>query len=65
MDSQTQLLISSLIINVLLIIERFLKRIRTSKCCGSEIILDKSPSSTDVKYEPPVLQPTSIELRTV
>lgn len=62
MDQQTQLLIASVIINVLMIIERFMKRITKSKCCGSELTLDRSDSS----YTPPKLvTPTDIELKTV
>jgi regulatory protein YycI of two-component signal transduction system YycFG len=48
MDSQTALLVSSVVINVLLIIERFMKRITKSKCCGSEITLEPSKSSADL-----------------
>jgi hypothetical protein len=48
MDSQTALLVSSVVINVLLIIERFMKRITKSKCCGSEITLEPSKSVADL-----------------
>lgn len=45
-----------------MIIERFMKRITKSKCCGSELTLDRSDSS----YTPPKLvTPTDIELKTV
>jgi len=47
MDSQTALLVSSVVINVLLIIERFMKRITKSKCCGSELTLEPSKSVGD------------------
>ena len=44
MDSQTSLLVSSVVINILLIIERFLKRITKSECCGSKVELERSTS---------------------
>jgi len=47
-DNQTSLLISSVVINVLLIVERFMKRITKSKCCGSELTLEPSKSSIDL-----------------
>jgi hypothetical protein len=47
-DSTTSLLISSIVINILLVIERFLKRITKSKCCGSELTLEPSKSSIDL-----------------
>jgi hypothetical protein len=39
LSEQEQLLIASVAINVLLVVERFLKRIKKSSCCGSEIEL--------------------------
>jgi hypothetical protein len=47
MDSQTALLVSSVVINVLLIIDRCLKRVTKSKCCGSELTLEPSKSLAD------------------
>jgi hypothetical protein len=49
MDSQTALLVSSVVINVLLIIDKFLRRITKSKCCGSELTLESSKSSANLK----------------
>lgn len=37
MDTQTQLLISSVIINILLVIERTLARVKRSQCCGNTV----------------------------
>ncbi len=48
MDSQSALLVSSVVINVLLILDRFMKRITKSKCCGSELILEPSKSVADL-----------------
>jgi hypothetical protein len=41
-DSNTSLLISSIIINVLLIIERIMSKMKRSKCCGSELEMKTS-----------------------
>ncbi len=48
MDNQTSLLVTSVIVNLLLILERFLKRITKSECCGSKIELEKSKSENNL-----------------
>lgn len=37
MDQQTILILLSFLMNIFLIIERFLKRIKKSDCCGSHL----------------------------
>lgn len=50
MDNQSQILIASLIINILMIIERFLKRIKKSTCCGNTLEMDnKEQEMTEIK----------------
>jgi hypothetical protein len=47
-DNQTSLLISSVVINVLLIVERIMSKMKRSKCCNSEIEMNTSKSSIDL-----------------
>lgn len=51
MDTQIALLITSVSMNILLIVKDFVKRIKRSDCCGSHLDLstDKPPQN-----EPPV-----------
>jgi hypothetical protein len=46
MNSETSLLVSSVIINVLLIVERIMSRMKRSNCCGN-IVEMSSPSSSN------------------
>ncbi len=50
MESNTIFLISSLVINVLMIIERFMNRIKKSSCMGGNIELSDS-KNTDNKLQ--------------
>jgi len=45
MESNTVILISSLIINVLMIVERFMNRIKKSSCLGSTLELSDVKNS--------------------
>ena len=52
MDQETNLLIASVIINVLLIIERMFNKVKKSKCCNSEIELQtNSPQNENKKVD--------------
>jgi hypothetical protein len=47
MESNTVILISSLIINVLMIVERFMNRIKKSSCFGSTLELSDIKNSNN------------------
>jgi hypothetical protein len=49
MDQETNLLIASVIINILLIIERMFNKIKKSKCCNSEIELQTTSQQNENK----------------
>ena len=49
MDNQTSLLVSSVVINILLIIERFMKRITKSECFGTKLELERSKSTNNIQ----------------
>lgn len=50
MDNQTSLLIGSVVINILLVIERIMKRAKKSSCMGSTIEFE-TPKNVDSQIE--------------
>ena len=61
MDTTTQMLIGSLVMNALLILKECLARINKSSCCGNEIIFN-NPISTRKKQSKEKTQPNNIEM---
>lgn len=46
MDNSQIIIICSLILNIGLIVERSFKRVKKSKCCGSELEMQSTPTSS-------------------
>jgi|LakMenE18May11ns_1017448.scaffolds.fasta_scaffold9868399_2 hypothetical protein len=53
MENNSQMLLASVIINVLLILERMFNKIKKSECCGSklELITTNSPTKSNSERE--------------